>query len=319
MSTITTAAGCGPAPVDSLPRAPGGRYEDRSVVVARRTPIRLAGPERSITRTRHFALGRDDGRLVLVHDLSADDIHNGIGELLFDELFGPGWAAGADTFERLFAGLVLTSRAEPLDAWELFYRNTLQRLAENEKTTEAQPANVTVFSQIYRHCEHLISETGAASVLDVGTCFGFLALRLLAGSAGPVPTVTACDVSSRATQLLDEMAARLGHRFDTLACDAARIPLADSAVDVVTVLHLLEHVDEAHGIRIVSEAMRVARRRIVIAVPLEDRPEPTYGHIRQFDLNDLRSLADLHPGWSGAVDEFHGGWLVLDRISPVER
>ncbi|WP_161976452.1 mycofactocin oligosaccharide methyltransferase MftM [Mycolicibacterium sp. CH28] len=301
--------------VDALGPSTGFCYENQDVVVTRRSPRELIGAERRIGRTRHFTLGRHAGRLVLVHNLAPSEVDNGICKLLVDELFTPGWVAGADTFERLFTGLVRTSHSDPLSCWELFYRNTLRSLDTPEDAGPEAPE----FSHIYRYAEHLISTIAATSVLDVGTCFGFLPLRLRAGSAGPVRTVIACDVLAGTTHLLERIARRLDRHIRTLTCDAAAITLDDESVDVVTVLHLLEHVDSAHGLRIIDEAVRIAKRRIVIAVPLEDGPEPTYGHVRQISLADLRSLACRWPGWSGTVSELHGGWLVLDRVSPVDR
>lgn len=317
-TTMTTTANAA-ARIDALRPAIDHRYEDHDIVVVRRSPARLLGPERCVGRTTHFTLGRHDGRLVVVHGLAPAEVDNGIGDLLVDELFTPGWVAGADTFERLFTGLVLTSHADPLSAWELFYRNSLRLLDGGLAGGFEQSTDVPVFSQIYRYAEQLIAAIAANSVLDVGTCFGFLPLRLQAGSAGPVQTVIASDVQAGTTALLDQLSRRLDRRVRTLTCDAARIPLGDECVDVVTVLHLLEHVDAAHGERIIAEAVRIARRRVVIAVPLEDDPESTYGHVRQISLDDLRSVAGRWPGWIGAVSEFHGGWLVLDRISPVTR
>jgi hypothetical protein len=62
---------------------------------------------------------------------------------------------------------------------------------------------------------------------------------------------------------------------------------------------------------VVGEMLRVARRRVVVAVPFEDEPNPTWGHIRTFDLTALDALgaATGHPY---AVEEHHGGWLVID-------
>ena len=42
--------------------------------------------------------------------------------------------------------------------------------------------------------------------------------------------------------------------------------------------------------------MRLARRRVVVAVPLEDEADPTWGHVRMISLDDLRS-------WLIALDD----------------
>jgi hypothetical protein len=57
--------------------------------------------------------------------------------------------------------------------------------------------------------------------------------------------------------------------------------------------------------------LRVARRRVVVAVPYEDVPEPVYGHLRTFDHADLDALGAA-TGARHRVDDDHGGWLVVD-------
>jgi hypothetical protein len=63
---------------------------------------------------------------------------------------------------------------------------------------------------------------------------------------------------------------------------------------------------------LLAELCRVARRRVVVAVPLEDVPDPTYGHARVFDLPALADLGRA-TGWAWSAEEYEGGWLVLDR------
>lgn len=145
------------------------------------------------------------------------------------------------------------------------------------------------------------------SVVELGCCFGFLALRL-ARDGHPV---TAVDLSPGTVALLASIAPALGAPLHTLAGDAAAVPLADRCADTVFAVHLLEHLPPALATRVVGEMLRVARRRVVVAVPFEDAPNPTWGHLRTFDLADLDALgaATGHPY---AVDEHHGGWLVVD-------
>jgi hypothetical protein len=76
-------------------------------------------------------------------------------------------------------------------------------------------------------------------------------------------------------------------------------------------VHLLEHLQAALASEVIAEMVRVARRRVVVAVPFEDAPNPTWGHIRTFDLADLAALGDA-TGGPYTVDEHHGGWLVVD-------
>jgi hypothetical protein len=59
----------------------------------------------------------------------------------------------------------------------------------------------------------------------------------------------------------------------------------------------------------------VARHRVVVAVPLEDSPDPIFGHLQAFDLSTLATIAASvdAAGWSRIVYPADGGWLVLDR------
>ena len=61
-----------------------------------------------------------------------------------------------------------------------------------------------------------------------------------------------------------------------------------------------------------AEALRLARRRVVVAVPLEDEADETFGHVRTVSLDDLnrwgRSIGRPYD-----VHELHGGWLVVDQ------
>ena len=79
-------------------------------------------------------------------------------------------------------------------------------------------------------------------------------------------------------------------------------------------MHLLEHLDEGDGTAVLAEALRLARHRVVIAVPFEAEPSVELGHVRVFDLEALATLADELPaGWRATVSAHHGGWLVIDR------
>jgi hypothetical protein len=117
--------------------------------------------------------------------------------------------------------------------------------------------------------------------------------------------------------LLADTAPLLGRRVRTLGCDAAAVPLPAGVADTVTVLHLLEHLSTDVGHAVIEEALRLARRRVVIAVPYEDRPRACYGHVQRFDTAGLHEfgarLSTAHRGLRVDVHEFHGGWLILDR------
>jgi SAM-dependent methyltransferase len=207
-------------------------------------------------------------------------------------------------------------------AWAGFYSRSLDRLDElvrRPNRDEPDPADpcgsLAEFAPIYAQAETLVAQAGAASVLDLGSCFGFFPLRL--ALAGPERAVSAADVSAGTCTLLRRVAGRLGVPLPVLHCDAAAVPLADGAVETVTLLHVLEHVDAEHGRRILTESLRLARRQVIVAVPLEPEATAAYGHVRTISLDDLCDDGiTLRSGteWHVDVFEHHGGWLVLTRF-----
>jgi len=291
-----------PRPIDPLAAADPGHYRDEVVDVRRGGPVPATA-----ARTASFTVWTVAGRVHLVHELAADRIDNDLAGLVADELFAPGWLTGSDLFERLMTGIVLTSAADASAAWELFYRSTLARLAVLAEGGEAETpgcGSLAAYTPVYAHALSLV---GTGPVLELGSCFGFLALQL----ADRAP-VTASDVTANTVRLLAQVAPRLGRHLDTLICDAARVPRPDRSYDTVLAVHLLEHLHPEHGAAVLAEMQRLAVRRVVVAVPFEEEPTAAFGHVRVFGPDELRALGTAS-GWSWETHELHGGWLVLDR------
>ncbi len=241
-----------------------------------------------MTRTVRLTMGTD-GRLH--HRIPADQVSNDLAGWIADDLVAPGLIPPA-AFERTFVEVVGA-------AWLPFYRNTLRELAQGGAMGGTNAGMAPVHDRA--------AALAVGSVVELGCCFGFLALRL-ARDGHPV---TAVDLSSGTVALLASVAPALGARLHAIAGDAAAVPLANRSADTVFAVHLLEHLPPAVATGVVGEMLRVARRRLVVAVPFEDAPNPTWGHLRTFDLADLDALgaATGHPY---TVDEHHGGWLVVD-------
>jgi SAM-dependent methyltransferase len=297
------------APIDPLAPTVSGRYEDPLVVVEAAHGARGPATGRTV-RTEHFDLTPQDGRAHVTHVVPADAVDDDLAGLLQEELFGPGWLRGADLFERVFTGVVRSSAPDPLDSWELFYRNTLRRLADAGQADAASAlggahGSIAGYAPVHDHVLELLAP---GSVLELGCCFGFLALRIAATGR----TTKASDVSPGTVQLLASIAPRLGLRLTTETADAARFPADDRCADTVLAIHLLEHLEPGHGSQVVAEALRLAARRVVIAVPLEDEANETYGHVRTVGLDDLHRWG-RSTGCTYDVHEFHGGWLVIDK------
>jgi SAM-dependent methyltransferase len=292
-------------PIDPLAAIPPGHYEDGIVEVARDGA--LARNSDSVARTRHFSLRRNGDRVRVDHRIPPERLDNDLAGLLSDELFAPGWLSGADVFERVFTGVVKTTADPALEAWALFYDNTLARI---RSLWDAEPSeNCSSLEEIVPVYRRALQRVPAGRILDLGSCFGFLAMLL---AERPRTEVVASDINTGTVELLRRMARHRGLTMGTLVCDSARIPLPDGAFDAVLAVHLLEHLAPEHGSAVLAEALRLARHRVVLAVPFEDSPNLAYGHVRTFDLAGLRELGRT-TGEPFAVDEHHGGWLVIDR------
>ena len=257
-----------------------GAYVDELVEVRAQGSV---PPRRALhmVRTEHFDVHSDGDLLHVRHRVPPEFVDDDLAGLLADELFGPGWLRGPELFERIFTGTVLTSRAEALDSWELFYRNTLARIEQSvDGTTTGGHGTIADYAPVYARAEQLLTP---GSVLELGCCFGFLSLRIAAAGR----RTTASDLSPGTTRLLAEMAPRLGVPLTAVAADAGHFPDDDRSADTVLAIHLLEHLDDDHGARVLAEAVRLAARRVVVAVPLEDEADETWGHVRTISLDDL--------------------------------
>ncbi|HYJ57109.1 MAG TPA: mycofactocin oligosaccharide methyltransferase MftM [Mycobacterium sp.] len=290
--------------LNPLAPTPRGRWSGRGVRVNRRR-----GPHRPHTGTdtvcaARFCTQRHGDLLTVEHDLTPDELCDELTVMLADQLVDSGALRGQAEFEMVFTGVVRSTVDGGLPAWLRFYRNSLDRL-ENDVASPAM-----TFAPIHAWAA---AQVRGRHVIDLGSCFGFFPLRL----ARQGIDVLATDLSRPTMHLLETVSARLRRPLTTLSCDAADVPLPDRHADTVTALHLIEHLPADAGDAMLDEAVRLARRRVVIAVPFEDEPRGCYGHIQRFDLAALELMADRlrlrHPGLTARSYEFHGGWLILDR------
>jgi hypothetical protein len=277
--------------------APHGAWSGHGVRVRRRRGPHL-GHEGLCTP--RFCVRRDDGILTVEHAVTPDQLCDELAVQLTEELVDTGALRGQPEFELVFTGVVRSTVEGAGPAWLQFYRNSLARL-EN---------GATAFAPIHERAASLVL---GRRVVDLGSCFGFFPLRLAAGRIA----VTATDLSGPTMSLLELASVALGRPLRTLRCNATTVPMPDGCADTVTALHLLEHLDDDTIGSVLAEAVRLARHRVVVAVPFEDQPRECYGHIQRFDLGRLHHLGSQlslqYPGLTATVSEFHGGWLILDR------
>jgi len=233
------------------------------------------------------------------HDIRADELSNDLAGWIADDLVAPGLLDPA-RFEEAFVGVV--HDVDP--GWTAFYRNTLAAL--RSAAIPAGPPSGTNAGMAPVHDRAAALAVGR-HVVELGCCFGFLSLRLAERHR-----VTAVDLVPGTARLLGDVSTALGTPVATLAGNALAVPLADASADTVFAVHLLEHLPRGLDARVLAEMLRVARRRVVVAVPFEDEPTPAWGHVRTFDGDDLHALGAA-TGLPYSVEDHHGGWLVVDR------
>lgn len=247
-----------------------------------------------------MTVSRVPGGLEVAHGLNAWTVSDSRMIAGLVALIESGSLVGQVEFEA--AAVAVIESVPHADPWACFYRNTLTELREHRSP----------FAPVHARAR---AEIVGASVLEVGSCFGFLAL----GSALDGLDVTACDISAGAVSMLSAASSALGIPVTTRVGDARALPFADDAFDTVTLIHLLEHLDGPGITDALTEALRVARDRVVVAVPYEDVPSPHFGHLHSLDEGDLRRWAGAVEHSDARVFEDHGGWLVLTPVGAQAR
>ena len=286
----------------------------------------------------------DPGDIILVHDFMPCEIDNNIARFVADELVPllvPSPLSGqADdcaarkqqVFEHFVGEVVRSMDGRERDAWHLFYDNTLAAFVradrENGGTNKAKTNSqdyIADFAAIYRRIADLVAEVAPVTLFDAATCFGFLPLLLATGDWASGSNhrspfrVFACDINPALVSLAQDYARYrelTNVRFvlaDILAADIAQelAPLAAS-FDVVTAIHLLEHLEPDQTAAAVDALWSLAHKRLIVAVPVEKVPDARFGH-RQVFLPETLGMLGQRTGGACQGFEDHGAWLVVDR------
>ncbi|EGD56712.1 mycofactocin oligosaccharide methyltransferase MftM [Gordonia neofelifaecis] len=238
---------------------------------------------------------RERNLLRIAHPYSPADISDAVVVEELTTLVEVGAISGQEEFEATAAEFVGGCADNPRDGWLGFYANSVRELR----------AGAVPFSAVHRRARRLLV---GESVLEVGCCFGFFALQCASDGFD----VTATDICAGALDLLDEAARDLGVGVQTALSDVRSLRFPDNRFDTVTMIHLLEHLAPVDVDAAIAECCRVARRRVVIAVPYEDEVSPHFGHRTILRERDLDGWATRLPGLRTTIFSEHGGWLVID-------
>jgi 2-polyprenyl-3-methyl-5-hydroxy-6-metoxy-1,4-benzoquinol methylase len=138
------------------------------------------------------------------------------------------------------------------------------------------------------------------SLLDVGSGRGVFLWPMLDG-LGDL-RVTSIDVLEDRARQIAAVARGGVERLAAVRMDGARLGFAAGAFDVVTVLEVLEHVDEPA--RVASELVRVARRAVLATVPSHEDDNPE--HVRLFSAQSLKELFEAAGARRVVVDGVRG-------------
>lgn len=309
----------------------------------------LAERAKPIARSRRFAIydiadrpsgsaAADPMDIVLVHDITRAEIDNNIAAYVADELLplldasrrsgiiGNG-ATAQELFERFVGEIVRSMDASERRAWHLYYDNTLAALRHAVQPggrTDgcAAPTDfIADFGAIYRHVNRLIAEVVPETVIDVATCFGFLPI-LLATADRPHARprrIVACDINPALVSLAEDYAQERGLadvqfvQADLLAPGiACQLAPAKPPFDVVTAIHLLEHLGPDEIGPAMDTLWSLTRHRLIVAVPVEAIPDPRFGHRQIFSRESLAALGHGRGSRCRSFED-HGAWLVIDR------
>lgn len=295
---------------------PGSAFEE--------SRSRLMQQGLAVHETPHFlfALERESQFTVLVHRFGADEVDNNIGYYLMQELASPGLIVSEQDFgSALIAVVISILPHNPVEAWNLFSLNTLQRLRkkmQNLSSTDEEDF-ITPFARIYHR---LLQLKVGASLLDVGCACAFWPILAAQYEQTASNRIVAVDSRRDAIAIsINLAAATTMTHIEFIQADLMTQEFMQMGIfDTVTAVALLEHLPEDDMPQALYHLLRVTGQRLIISVPYEKQATLAYGHQQVFTREKLEQwgtwcVGRLHNRGRFWCEDLMGGLLVVERQS----
>ena len=139
----------------------------------------------------------------------------------------------------------------------------------------------------------------AENLLDIGSGRGVFLWPLL----HTFSNLEVLSIDVRKDRIDDLLSVKAGgiQRLSADIMDATQLDLPDNSFDVVTALEVLEHMHQAE--KAVAEAVRVARRAVIISVPSHEDDNPDHVHLLSRDqLKSMIENAGARPRFGNVLN-----------------
>ncbi|HEU0002029.1 MAG TPA: class I SAM-dependent methyltransferase [Ktedonobacteraceae bacterium] len=276
-----------------------------------------------VHETSHFlyAIGQGHQPTTLVHRLSTHEVDNNIGYYLMRELASRELiTTDTDFGAALIAVVTSIAPQNPVEAWNLFSLNTLQRLREKLNNLSSSPDGqdfISPFAHIYHR---LLQLKIGSSLLDVGCACAFWPVLAAENTQTRTEKIIGVDSRSDAIALSNNLAsaANMTHiefiQTDLLAQEFLLVGIFDT----VTAIALMEHIPEKHLPQAFDHLLSVTRQRLIISVPYEEQATLAYGHQQIFTRKKLEQwgkwcIEHLQGQGRFWCEDVMGGLLVVER------
>lgn len=315
--------------MNTLPKQEGVRVGDVVVLaqpdphVLQRRKERYIAHGYHVQETAHFVVCRKASVATsfVLHTFRQDTIDADLICFTERELAPLGLADSAQDYGALlFATLAspFSAPRNPQIIWRHFCLNSLARLRllMRQSIEQATPfSHLVPFAALYQRVRELFQ---GSSLLDVGSCFGFLPVLL--AEQWPEIRAEGCDNNPEMLAIASDLAsvsATPQVRFTWQDVCAEQF-ICQQPFDTVSVIHLIEHLAEEEMPQVLTHLLHITSQRLILAVPYEEEIQALYGHKQIFTRDKL----DYWGAWcinhlDGAgrywCEEVMGGLLIVER------